>query len=83
MSANREAATSEAAEIFLKKVPPRQLNMGTPFYGYFYTNINQLFGLCPNSLYTADGDCDNTSLDGELRAIHEESYQPGWVGDVL
>jgi chitinase len=51
-----------AAEIFLKKVPPRQLNMGTPFYGYFYTNINQLFGLCPNSLYTADGECDNTVL---------------------
>jgi chitinase len=52
----------EAADIFLKKVPAVQLNMGTPFYGYYYTNINQLFGLCPNSVYTADGECDNTVL---------------------
>ena len=53
-------SAQEAADIFLKAVPPLQLNMGTPFYGYFYTNINQLFGLCPNAAYTADGECDNT-----------------------
>ncbi len=41
-------------------VPPEQLNMGTPFYGYLYTNINQEFGLCPNAATTADGACDNT-----------------------
>jgi chitinase len=51
-----------AANIFLKVVPPAQLNMGSPFYGYRYTNINQLFGLCPNSVYTDDGACDNTVL---------------------
>lgn len=39
-----------------------QLNMGTPFYGYHYTNISQLFGLCPNAAYTSDGACDNTVL---------------------
>src|SRR5277367_6645222 len=43
-----------------KTVPPEQLNMGTPFYGYQYTNINQEFGLCPNAATTADGDCDDT-----------------------
>ena len=48
------------ANIFLKQVPGAQLNMGTPFYGYHYTNINQLFGLCPNAEYTPDGACDNT-----------------------
>src|SRR5208337_621573 len=48
----------EAADIFLKHVPGAQLNMGTPFYGYHYTNINQLFGLCPNAANTADGECD-------------------------
>jgi chitinase len=57
-----------AAQIFLKQVPPHQLNMGTPFYGYYYTNINRLFELCPNSLYTADQDCDNTVLS--------ENYAP-------
>jgi chitinase len=51
-----------AADIFLKVVPPAQLNMGSPFYGYRYTNINQLFGLCPNSVSTDDGACDNTVL---------------------
>jgi chitinase len=55
-------SAQEAANIFLKGLPASQINMGTPFYGYFYTNINQLFGLCPNAAYTADGECDNTVL---------------------
>jgi chitinase len=53
-------SAQEAANIFLKGLPAIQINMGTPFYGYHYTNINQLFGLCPNAAYTADGECDNT-----------------------
>ncbi len=52
------------ANIFLKQVPAKQLNMGTPFYGYVYTNINQLFGLCPNSKWTQDQACDNTVFSG-------------------
>jgi len=50
----------DTANIFLKAVPAAQLNMGTPFYGYHYTNINQLFGLCPNAAITPDQECDNT-----------------------
>lgn len=46
------------ADIFLAKVPAQQLNMGTPFYGYHYTNIHREFGLCPNSLTTQDEACD-------------------------
>jgi chitinase len=53
-----------ATNIFLKQVPPKQLNMGTPFYGYVYTNINQLFELCPNSVWTQDHACDNTVFSG-------------------
>ena len=53
-----------AANIFLKQVPPKQLNMGTPFYGYAYTNINQLFGLCPDSIIPPDYDCGDTVLTG-------------------
>jgi chitinase len=49
----------DTANIFLKHIPGKQINMGTPFYGYHYTNINQVFGLCPNAAYTADGACDN------------------------
>jgi chitinase len=47
-----------AATIFLAQVPPDQLNMGMPFYGYYYTNINAEFARCPNSYWTTDGDCD-------------------------
>ena len=50
----------ESAKIFLAEVPASQLNQGTPFYGYKYTNVNALFGLCPNAATTDDGSCDNT-----------------------
>jgi chitinase len=52
------------ADYFLKQVPPTQLNMGTPFYGYHYANIHQVFGLCPNAQFTADGECDGTVVSG-------------------
>lgn len=48
----------DAANIFLAHMPGKKLNMGTPFYGYRYDNINQEFGLCPNAASTADGACD-------------------------
>lgn len=50
----------QSAAIFLAEVPASQLNQGTPFYGYKYTNVSELFGTCPNAATTADGDCDNT-----------------------
>jgi chitinase len=53
-------SAQEAADIFLSQVPAKQLNMGTPFYGYYYTNINDLFGLCPNAATSPDGECDGT-----------------------
>jgi len=52
----------ESAAIFLADAPAWQLNQGTPFYGYEYTNVNSLFGLCPNAATTADQSCDNTVL---------------------
>lgn len=48
----------DAANHFLLLVPAKQLNMGTPFYGYRYNNINAEFGLCPNSAITPDEACD-------------------------
>lgn len=57
-------SAQETANIFLKQLPAKQINMGTPFYGYFYDNINQLFGLCPNSAWTQDGECDNAVESG-------------------
>jgi chitinase len=68
-----------AARIFLRKVPPLQLNMGTPFYGYYYTNINQEFGLCPNALDTQDGTCGHTVLTKNYAPFIENRVnQDGW-----
>jgi chitinase len=52
-------SVNDAANIFLKQVPGKQLNMGTPFYGYFYTNINAEFQECPNVPTSPDGACDD------------------------
>ncbi len=52
------------ADYFVKQVPGAQLNMGTPFYGYHYANIHQVFGLCPNAAFTANGECDGTVVSG-------------------
>lgn len=49
----------QSAKIFLADAPASQLNQGTPFYGYEYTNVTKLFGLCPNADSTPDGDCDD------------------------
>jgi chitinase len=50
----------QAAELYLKYLPASQINLGTPFYGYDYTNISQIFEACPNDSSTPDGDCDDT-----------------------
>jgi len=41
-------SAQDAANIFLKDVSAQQLTMGTPFYGYYYTAVKQLFGECPS-----------------------------------
>jgi len=41
-------SVAEAADIFLQQlnIPAHKLNMGTPFYGYFYKNVSSVFGTC-------------------------------------
>jgi chitinase len=69
----------DAANIFLLNVPAKQLNMGTPFYGYRYANINQEFGLCPNSATTADGFCDWAAQSGNYGTDFKPLInQRGW-----
>ena len=45
----------EAITIYLQyNVPLAKMNIGTPFYGYYYENVSTLFGPCTN--------CENTVL---------------------
>ena len=41
-------SVDQAAKIFLNVIgiPAVKLNMGSPFYGYWYRNVTELFGLC-------------------------------------
>lgn len=69
----------DAANIFLLEMPAKQLNMGTPFYGYRYGNINQEFGSCPNSATTADGYCDWAAQPGNYGTEFKPLInQRGW-----
>jgi chitinase len=52
-------SVKEAIDIYVQlQVPPAQLNIGTPFYGYVYHKVNALWGSCPNE------DCSN-SVDSQ------------------
>ena len=72
-------SVQDTADIFLKQMPARKLNMGTPFYGYHYRNIHEEFGLCPNSASTPDGACDNTVKSGNYGTDFKPLInQHGW-----
>jgi len=72
-------SVEQTANIFLLQVPAAQLNMGTPFYGYYYTNISQEFELCPNSPVTPDQECDNTVLTVNYGPqVKHRINQNGW-----
>ena len=54
-------AANESIDLYVQAgAAPSQLNMGTPFYGYYYANGSQLFGECSNASHTRDGNCDST-----------------------
>ena len=49
-------SVKEAIDIYVHdlQIPKAKLNIGTPFYGYFYHDVNALWGFCPNE------DCSNS-----------------------
>ncbi|MGB8010604.1 MAG: glycoside hydrolase family 18 protein [Terriglobales bacterium] len=73
-------AANEAIAIFLQAgIAPSQLNMGTPFYGYFYHNVSQLFGECPNASHEKDGNCDASVVTVNYGTfIKQRINQKGW-----
>ncbi len=73
-------SAQQAIQIFEgSKVSPEKLNMGTPYYGYYYTNVHQLFGVCPNAAHTSDGNCDWAVLTENYGTyIKQRINQLGW-----
>jgi len=65
-------SVKEAIDIFEQSmVPPSKLNIGTPFYGYFYKNVSTLFGPCTH--------CGRTVLSENYGTfIKQRVGQDGW-----
>jgi uncharacterized repeat protein (TIGR03803 family) len=72
-------SANEAVDIFLQEgVAPSQLNMGTPFYGYLYADVSELFGDCPPADLTKDGGCKGISAHNYGTFFKQRINQKGW-----
>ena len=65
-------SVQEAIDAFLKYAPAAKINMGTPFYGYDYTNVSQLWGSCTNCGQTVFSESYGTF-------IKQRVNKNGWV----
>jgi chitinase len=73
-------SAQQAVQIFVSgyRVPPSKLNMGTPFYGYWYTRINKLFENCPNSVQGEN--CNDSVLTENYGTYFKQRVnQKGWT----
>jgi chitinase len=73
-------SVEEAADIFLNgfQVPASKINMGTPFYGYFYTDVSVEFGSCSPLI---QGSCGNNLVPSENYGtfIKQRIDKLGWT----
>jgi GH18 family chitinase len=73
-------AANEAIADFLQVgVSPSQLNMGTPFYGYYYTDVSELWGPCPLASQDKWGTCAWSALTENYGTFFKQRInQKGW-----
>jgi chitinase len=66
-------SVKEAIDIYeALPVPAAKLNIGTPFYGYFYHKANALWGSCPNQ------DCSGTPSENYGTFFKQRINAMGW-----
>jgi chitinase len=65
-------SVQEAITAFLRFAPAAQLNIGTPFYGYDYENVNALWGSCTHCDFSVLGENYGTF-------IKQRVNKGGWV----
>jgi chitinase len=71
-------SVKEAIDIYTQQlqIAPIQLNIGTPFYGYVYHQVNALWGYCPNEDCTNSVDYENygTFFKQRINAVGWRTY---------
>jgi chitinase len=70
-------SVKEALDIYAGlQVPASMLNIGTPFYGYIYHQVNALWGFCPNQDCTNSVDYENygTFFKQRINAMGWRTY---------
>jgi chitinase len=76
-------SADQTATIYMNDlhIPAAKLNMGTPFYGYYYTDVSAEFGAC-SPLW--DGECGNDAVPSENYGtfIKQHINQNGWTSYV-
>jgi chitinase len=76
-------SVDQAATVFLSdfQVPASKINMGTPFYGYLYSNVSVEFGSCSPLI---EGSCGNNLVPSENYGtfIKQHIDNLGWTAYV-
>jgi len=70
-------SVAQAADIFLNDyhVPASRINMGTPFYGYVYTNVKEVYGPCmPCDAHTVVSEPYGTYIKWRINQLGWTAY---------